>query len=245
MTDRELRPYTETALHTLASSVAAALDGTWTVTKADPLHGRGLAVLAGPGTAVLHIQPSYPDTSRLTITGACPQTRRDTRDITYSIGVSADRRGAVIAREITRRLLPAYLAALAQVLEYNETEGRNTATRDAVMTRAAALFGLDPSHLAGDGHHSTQVSLSGALPGSAYGTVTANGAAETLGLDLHGIPADTALRILAELARAVPAGSAPVQRSPRPDPGPDDDEARSRESLHTAPEGSTLTGDLP
>jgi len=150
------------------------------------------SILAGPDGARLHL--TGPRDGKVHVSGCFPMTVM--RVTGCGINVGASRPPAVIAAEISRRLLPGYLGQLRQVAEYNDAEERDRETRTQVIGKIAAMF--PGSHVRTAGHRGmyTEALLNGG------GTVEAYGDAGTVKLELHSIPADVAMAMLAVLADA-------------------------------------------
>ena len=148
------------------------------------------AILAGPDGARLHL--TGPRDGKVHVSGCFPMT--DMRVKSCGINVGAARPPAVIAAEITRRLLPGYLGQLRQVNEHNDREERDRETRAQVIGKFAAMF--PGSHVRTAGHRGmyTEALLNGG------GSVEAYGAASTVKIELRSIPADVAAAMLAVLA---------------------------------------------
>jgi hypothetical protein len=136
---------------------------------------------------------------RLLASGNYPNTNgRPGRE---SISVGLTRPAAAIAKELNRRLLPEYLANLAKVQHYNDTERSQHEERGVVMAKVARVFGQtyrqEPYELGRSNTYRDNFTLHGAL---ASGSVEATGRPDTLELALRSVPTETALRILAILA---------------------------------------------
>jgi hypothetical protein len=176
----------------LAAQVAAALGG-----GARPHRAEDGAVITA-GAARLTLEVVWGDPGRLEVTGIYPPTRLE-RLHRARITVRIDRGPAVIAREITLRLLPGYLAELGRVGDHTARETRDSGLREALGAEVTALFGGDSfTREAGWQGHGTETVFNAA--GGADGTVRMSGDAARVALDLRGIPAGTALRMLAVLA---------------------------------------------
>lgn len=130
-----------------AGMVATELGEGWSV-EVDADTAENNATLLGPdGARVFMHLPMYGNTDRFEITGwygwqkirdMYPEPKR------VSINVGRMRGPAVIAREITRRLLPEYLPELERVNAWLVKRGESEATRDAVAADLFALAGDEP-----------------------------------------------------------------------------------------------------
>lgn len=182
----------------LAAQVAAELGG-----GARPHRAEDGAVITA-GEARLSLEISWRDPGRLVVTGIYPPTRLE-RLHRASITVRIDRGPAAIAREITLRLLPGYLAELGRVSDHTARETRDGGLREALGAEVTRLFGGDSfTRDAGWQGHGTEAVFQAA--GGAGGTVRMSGDAVRVALDLRGVPSGTALRMLALLAaEAAPA----------------------------------------
>lgn len=113
---------TQAGFSRLVADIAAQLGVEWTVTKAEIEHTTPRATLTHATDGQLGISSEYGDEGKLSISGNfLPWGQGITRApdgteivLSHTIRVSPDRGAAVIAREIARRLLPNYFAALAQ-----------------------------------------------------------------------------------------------------------------------------------
>jgi hypothetical protein len=198
----------------LAQDIAANLGGGtpewgWRVERIDPDYGRGQAVLAGPGGAVLYVYPFAKglnaDWDRIVISGGYPhqemQEAGGIRAERYSITVSAAKPAGIIAKDIKRRLFPEYLAELERVREAIRRHGEVRVQREAFMAEVAAMFGKDPERSIGKGKDTAQLSIYEMARGSAE--VVVNGAPDTVNIKLSSIPREVAYEVLDVLAKVV------------------------------------------
>jgi hypothetical protein len=186
--------------HIYAAAVAGALGTGWTY--APNRDGNGYlpryATIAGPDGASLHVSNEY-QTGRFEWSGNYPRDAQGHDHKPYHatrprITTSADKSPGQAARDITRRLLPAYLDLLKQCQEsvaaanaYVDTTARNVA-------RIADVLGVSPP-----------LSPSSAFlrfywnGGDTYGDVTVNGTSVQINVKL---PLAQAERLLADLRNA-------------------------------------------
>lgn len=180
-----------------AGLVVPELGEGWTVDTSDTWAEYRGTYIDGPDGARLFLSLSWRDSSRLVIDGNYP---REAHDVTYprleqvEITVSRDRGPAVIAREITRRLLPKYLeeltrarAAIARNDDYN---ARTLATAEKI---AAEIPGATVSQ----DKNGTQVSLPYRSGG--YGAMRVS--SDSVSIDRMSLPTETAIAV----ARAIGA----------------------------------------
>jgi hypothetical protein len=160
--------------------------------------------LCGPDEAELFISTDSwraRGKGRITAHGSYPTT--NLRVHPEEITVAETRGAEAVAKEISRRLLPAYLDRLAEVREYNEGERAGYEARGKALNEVAARFGnaykQEPYEPGRSNTYSDSFSLYH-LHGRLYGSVEASGAPDTLRLDLHSVPRETGLRMLAVLA---------------------------------------------
>lgn len=190
------------AAYEVAAKVAAELGD-----RASPQHaedGAVIAIASTAGEARLSVDFAWRDPARLVVTGIYPVTHLE-RLHHAEITVRTDRGTAVIAREVSRRLLPGYLAELGRVRETIARDERDAAARQAIGGQVTALFPADSfTRVTGYHGHGTEAVFHAGNGSS--GTVRMSGNPSAVGLDLHGVPAAVALRMLAVLAAEVPAG---------------------------------------
>lgn len=195
---------TLTQLTALARDIARELgklrEETWT---SGPGWHSTQYKLSGPDEAELYVSTSYQTPGRIAAHGGYPRTNAQVghEDITVAIS----RGPAATAKDINRRLLPVYLTRLAEVAKYNETERANYEARGRVLNQAAGLFGQtykqEPYEPGKSGTHSDSLSMYD-VPSVGFGSVKASGSPDTLDLDLHSVPREIVLRMLAVLAEA-------------------------------------------
>jgi len=154
------------------------------------------AYLAGEDGALLLLQYADVPAARVTATGLFPDGT--TMFGVHRASVNPDRGTAVLAREVDRRVLQAgYLEMLPSALAQHRRREAAVRHRAELLGQVAALFGVDASDY-GDGR---KVFLGEVTSCSGY-VENSLGAPESLSLNLSGIPAATALEMLAVLARA-------------------------------------------
>jgi hypothetical protein len=182
----------------LVAQVAASLGEPWRI-DTDPAwadhHGRQLI---GPQVAGhparLFFYPPWNRHDRIAIQGSYP---RDTAvhsraAVRVEITVARERGPAVIAREITRRLLPTYLEALAAVAASLAAEDAAKQARRAVATRLGAILSVEPdSHHADPDRDRVHVRV-----GDAFGHVAIGYSAADVRIELHAVPVAAAKAML-------------------------------------------------
>lgn len=125
--------------HQMAGLVATELDG-WTVDTSEDFREHRGAYLDGPNGARLFLSLDWRNSDRVEVSGIFP--RHSCYEVKRTeIGVSRDRGPAVIAREITRRLLPTYLTELARVQASNDERVVMRARRQEMAKTFAAIVG--------------------------------------------------------------------------------------------------------
>jgi len=180
-----------------APQIAAALGPGWTVDATADTPG---AHLAHPDGRRLFLHVPYNARGRLAIRGVYPPVDsvygRDADPV--EITVSVTRPAEAVAREITKRLLPAYEPRLTHAVARAARRAAEQAQRDEVADRLRqALPGTRV--ITPDRHHYPRLALSlhsrpGAWQGS--GEVYPGG---TVQLTLHNVPADLAVALLKTL----------------------------------------------
>jgi hypothetical protein len=151
--------------------------------------------IANPGNgAVLRLIWGLHAEERVTVEGRYPE------GIAHAVrraNVDPGRGAMTVAREANRRvLLAGYLDDLPAVLARKAAQDRREAARELLMARAAELFGVEP-----DGG---KVYLGQWLDGSGTAEAYMLTDPESISLDLSGVRADVALRMLAVMAAHAP-----------------------------------------
>lgn len=180
-------------------AIATALGEGWTVEPIGSDAWRA-AYLNGPDSQRLLVAVDWRKNERLEIRGEIP-TPYDRRRYDYVpavITVSRDKAPEKIARDITGRLMPAYLPKLAESLE---SERQHAAYVGNVGENAAGLEAIALGILRPQSHRTTETSKVYAvnLP-DGFGTVTVGGSSVTL--ELSAISPALAARILETIASA-------------------------------------------
>ena len=181
----------------IAPAIAAALGDGWTATQSE--HNENAATLSGPAGAEVFIWTNaYPHRhQRAEIVGQYPEHKPyDVKR--HEITVSLDKTAEQIARDITRRLLPAYLPDLARALEtqrgHEEYAYRTRLLAEQVA--GCAIVSARPNEWrSSETRREHSLNLS-----TGYGTVTVAG--DSVSLELNSITPEAALRILDILAHA-------------------------------------------
>lgn len=116
-----------------AGMVATELGDGWTVDTSPAFAEYPGAYLDGPNGARLYIRADWRNADRLEIGTIYPDGARDVYPSAEyrKIGAGRGRGPAVIAREITRRLLPEYLPELERVTAGIAKNGRAAESREA------------------------------------------------------------------------------------------------------------------
>jgi chorismate mutase len=151
------------------------------------------------GQEQLRICASRASPGRVTIIGIFPPSRHRSRAmIRARITVNASRGAAVVAREVTRRLLPAYRDLLADVQARNAADAADAAARNAVAAAISATFPPGP------GSQITAYQTPGCCvlhvnAACGWGHVRICGDGTIVHLKLSDVPAAAALPMLAAL----------------------------------------------
>lgn len=128
--------------------VATELGGSW---HASPHYWDEAIAVEHPGGHRIVLEPSRTD-GRICARGELPDAA-NVRDSRHEISVRTDRGPAVLAAEITRRLLPDYdkdLAAAQRFLREKEQTARARARKVRQLTGALAGDVRTPAHLKSD-----------------------------------------------------------------------------------------------
>lgn len=188
-----------------ASRVAAALGGGW---AAEPVHERGASLRHPDGRALFLFAPDYPwsKRGRVRVSGVYPQHqawRRERAEVTVGMG----RDPGAVARDLRRRLLPAYEAELAVAVAAEAGRVRDAAGVERVA--AAVLAAVPGSREVAVGVPEGEARLD--LRGHGYRhdvRVRSSVDGTEVDMDLRGVPAADAVRMLAALG-AVPVAAEP------------------------------------
>ena len=127
---------------------------------------------------------------------AMPETKR------HSISVDETRGAEVIAREISRRLLPAYRAELRRVLDYNARMVRQHEERGALLTQLAEALGGTYRHPEYSLRADSATLRLATMPGTVGGEISVTRKADSVDMTLRNVPALVALRMLALMSGA-------------------------------------------
>lgn len=212
------------------ASALAAIDGkNWVLSPDDAGRGFGVDIRNSDGE-VVNFQWAVAS-GRVYIEGMDPATSAATGTV---IHVTASRGYIVIAKEISRRLLPGYRRELADRRAHEAGQRAEFEARAAAVNAVERLFGTPTDFGAynpmagGEAHYKTEARL--ALRGAherfgcrglvtEYGRVSVTGDGSLTDLELHGIPAAVALRMLRVLADYTAMWPAePGQRKTEPRP---------------------------
>ncbi len=180
----------------LARAVASHLDG-FTARTVDDFGCR--ARLDHPDGRSLYLHRQYKDGGRVEIAGVYPHSDYYFRTGEHvSITVAIARGPAVIAREITRRLLPAYTDVLGKVQAHIAKQADDQANRARAAERLAAL--IPGSSIHDDGNRATTIRwyATDALIG--YGHINLSGAGTSGTFEGRSLPIATVERLAAALA---------------------------------------------
>ena len=153
MADREIQGLAEA----VAAKLTDAGGGAWTARAENPEHPLAGVYLEGPNGGLLFLRVDWRNKARVAVSGEA-NPRPEYGSIGWghswpSIGVASGRGPEAIAREIGRRLLPDYWAALAKYLEVMAAHNRRETATAAVRARLAAELGgagCQPDHLKGE-----------------------------------------------------------------------------------------------
>lgn len=190
----------QATMSNLATAVAFELDHIrsegWRLDRMSA-HGDAYpaAWLASDTDAVLMLQYGFESPGRVTVTGVFPKSTGALYH--FSANVDPERGAVAIARAADRRVLEAgYLDVLPDMVALRARIDRQTAERETLLARAGALFGIDARDY-GDGR---KVYLTEVSEARGYVETYLN-EPQSVTFNLSGIPAETALEMLAVLAR--------------------------------------------
>jgi len=216
----------DTALPDLARAVARHLDGF----AASPVGDYGDRLeLAHPDGRRLWLHWERHLWDRVEIGGIYPDSDFTLLGADYVRITVATRRGsAVIAREITRRLLPPYTEILAKVQAHIATQAADHTGRAQVATRLAAI--IPGAAICDDGRHVTTVHWSTHDGPIGSGDIELCKAGTTATLEARGLPV-ASLERLAELLAAIAASEQVGSATTPPDQAGDDTASSTRRLL--------------
>lgn len=179
----------------LGAEISAQLGDGWSVDQAEQFQELPVAYLDGPDGARLMLNTDWRDQGRIKVSGCYPTDHNVYRSESHDIGVSRNRGSVTIAREITRRLMPAYLPELQvsqQALQRSvEAFQARTAAAEQIC---AALPGTRMPDI-DSGRYGYRIYLE--IPGPIGGTADLHHAGDGVTLELRSVPTATLLRIFA------------------------------------------------
>jgi len=179
----------------LARAVASHLDG-FTARAVDDF-GYTLR-LDHPDGRGLYLHRRHNDGGRVEIVGAYPHSDYHFRDGEHpSITVAIARGPTVIAREITRRLLPAYTEVLGKVHAHIAKQTADHANRTRIAERLVAL--IPGASIHDDGRHATTVRWYTADEPIGYGHIDLSAAGTTGTFEARNLPIATVERLATAL----------------------------------------------
>ncbi|MEU3907950.1 hypothetical protein AB0F20_29770 [Streptomyces goshikiensis] len=189
-----------------AACIADGLGTPWAVGPSEHGPGPGPRIVHPDGRVLLVGAPRMHPTAYVTIRAQMPAGGE-----TYEpapVSARADR-GQAIAKDISRKLLPAYAAALDSARQHVQAEAHATARRQAAATH---LAGLVPGGRWSWDHPdaTTRVTAHLALPDAGrdvpvLARAWIGGAGETADLRIERLPLDIAAQVMRVLARAARA----------------------------------------
>ena len=180
----------------LARAVASHLDG-FTARAVDDF-GYTLR-LDHPDGRGLYLHRRRNNDSRVEIVGAYPHSDYYFRDGEHpSITVAIARGPAVIAREITRRLLPVYTEVLDKIHAHIAKQTTDHANRTRAARRLAAL--IPDASIHDDGRHTTTIRWYTAEEPIGYGHIELSAAGTTGTFQARSLPIATLEQLATALA---------------------------------------------
>ncbi len=199
-------------LRDLARAVAAQLDGFQVQTDNEIGHA---VWLGHPDGRRLFVRRPWNHHDRVEISGHYPHS-----DYYFGPGehikitVAIAREPAAIAKEITRRLLPAYVQVLAKVQAHLARQAADDTRRAQLAARLARLIPGASVH--DDGHHSTTIRwyTSDQEP-IGYGRIELRHDATSATFKADSLPPATLERLAAALASLAPTSTKPSSSSAR------------------------------
>lgn len=171
----------------------------WKVDTADAYAEYPGVYLDGPAGARVYVKPDWRNPDRIELSGTYPDGTRDVYPSPeyVTIGVARDRGPAVMAREITRRLLPKYLPELERV---TAAIGRNGEAAEARAAFMAELVDILPGGYAVS--HMPDVVSWSANDGASYGQFRVNHAGTGASIDRCGVLSGDIVRKVAAILAA-------------------------------------------
>ncbi len=186
----------------LARAVASHLDG-FTARAVDDF-GDTLR-LDHPDGRGLYLHRQHNDGGRVEIVGAYPHSDYYFRTGEHvSITVAITRGPAVIAREITRRLLPVYTEVLDKIHAHIAKQAADHANRTQAAKRLAAL--IPGASIHDDGRHTTTVCWYADDEPIGYGHIDLSAAGTTGTFQARSLPIATLERLATALADPLAGG---------------------------------------
>jgi hypothetical protein len=190
--------------HAYAAEVAKALGDGWTYTRTFDGDGKPtwFATLTGPNGASLHLSRES-RTGRYQWSGNYPRDAKGQDHKPYNatrpeISTSPEKTPVQAARDITRRLLPDYLALLARCQEGVDAANTYVDTTARNVARLAEILGREPDKRPTSGSEaSVRFYWRG---GDTYGDVMVNGNHVRIDVKLPMDQAERLLPILRDLA---------------------------------------------
>ena len=203
MTTTDRDDLDDATLGILARDVARHLGPNWTLdTSALGERHRPLALNRPDGARLLIGFDDWTRARRVEIWGTYPDRIRITHRLPrHEITVSRARGAQVIAREIVRRLLPAYQPDLCRAREIVLRRAQQKQDRDRLAEQITEA--LPRTQLIEDEARGTlSCDLREALPGRAWGSIDLDRDGQAATVDLHQIPAYVVVRVVAALKEA-------------------------------------------
>lgn len=191
-------------LRTTAADVVTFLGDGWSVDPSNPDYPT--VNIDGPDGASLNLRgDSFLSIKKLEISGSYPKLLDgswDHHSKAVGINVSISRGGKAIAGEIQRRLLPEYTKQLAEAIDRKAKAQANQDARAAIAQRIIDV--LPRAAVATDRNGGPTDYRKVAVrsnSGDVWGSFSINGG---VGIDLHGLTVDQAVRIAAIVAEPQP-----------------------------------------
>lgn len=183
----------------VAGVLAQATGDAWTYVERDDTYTHVGRIARADGPVVFVHGPSYQHKGKLSITGDYPRDAEgqyvyvdwdDRQAGAPSIGVGEGRGAKVVASEIARRFLPAYLDRYAKVAERVAASNAHDEARKALADRLAAAIGTTARHDRGGSEVSVSVNNDGG-----YGDVHVS-SGNSVSIDLRSVTPEVAEAVL-------------------------------------------------